>query len=171
MLTESQIQSVVADVLEREGPYVNNPADRGGPTAWGWTQATANDYGLGDVRNLTRDQARDGYVRLFHDWKVDQIPDYATFSLVTDSCVNHGLGNGGKWLQQALHITADGDIGPVTQHVMAGIANWSAVYWEIVALRMKFYGAIVTKNASQATFASGWLNRLSSFISPPPVWA
>ncbi|VTP69623.1 Predicted lysozyme (DUF847) [Leclercia adecarboxylata] len=45
-------------ILGKEGGYVNHPNDKGGPTNWGVTQATARAHGYtGDMRNLTREQA------------------------------------------------------------------------------------------------------------------
>lgn len=45
-------------ILGKEGGYVNHPDDKGGPTNWGITQATARAHGYtGDMRNLTREQA------------------------------------------------------------------------------------------------------------------
>lgn len=49
---------VINSVIGKEGGYVNNPADRGGPTNWGITQMTARAHGFtGDMRTMTRDQA------------------------------------------------------------------------------------------------------------------
>ena len=45
-------------ILGKEGGYVDHPNDKGGPTNWGITQATARAHGYtGDMRNLTREQA------------------------------------------------------------------------------------------------------------------
>lgn len=45
-------------ILGKEGGYVNNPNDKGGPTNWGITQAVARAHGYaGDMRNLSRQQA------------------------------------------------------------------------------------------------------------------
>lgn len=53
------IEDAVFDsVIGKEGGYVNNPNDRGGPTKWGITQTTARRNGYtGDMRDMTRDQA------------------------------------------------------------------------------------------------------------------
>ncbi len=41
-------------ILGKEGGYVNHPDDKGGPTNWGITQATARAHGyVGDMRDLT----------------------------------------------------------------------------------------------------------------------
>jgi len=39
--TMANIDELIEDVIEREGGYVNHPADRGGATNWGITEAVA----------------------------------------------------------------------------------------------------------------------------------
>ena len=49
----TNIDELIDDVIEREGGYVNHPADRGGPTNWGITEAVARRQGyVGDMRAL-----------------------------------------------------------------------------------------------------------------------
>ena len=170
MLTEQQIQSVIADILDREGGYSNNAADRGGATNFGITQETANALGLGDVRSLSRTAASDAYAKLFAQWGITAIPDYPTFHLVADSCVQHGPGNAIKWLQSAIRADPDGNLGPVSIGKMGEVVRFDGVYYSILAARLRFYGQIIAKNASQAVFAAGWLNRLSAFVYPAPTW-
>ena len=172
VIPETQIQQVVANILAREGGYVDDPVDRGGATNFGITQQTADDMGLGDVANLTTLTATAAYRRMFADWKIDQMNEYYTFALVADSCVNHGSGRAIKWLQQALAITDDGVIGPQTLQALnaaTGVRNGAAkLYASILYFRIAFYGAIIANDFSQAKFAHGWLNRAASFLRPWP---
>ena len=52
------IDDLLDGLIEREGGYVNHPADRGGPTCWGITEAVARAHGYrGSMRNLPRAEA------------------------------------------------------------------------------------------------------------------
>lgn len=42
------IDILIDEVIAREGGYSNHPADRGGPTRWGITQAVARAHGFAD---------------------------------------------------------------------------------------------------------------------------
>lgn len=60
------IDSLIDDVIDREGGFSDHPADRGGPTRWGITQAVARGQGYtGDMRQLPRDTAAAIYRRLY----------------------------------------------------------------------------------------------------------
>jgi lysozyme family protein len=49
-------------LIDREGDYVNNSADRGGPTRYGITQATARAHGYkGDMAALPQAMAAQIY--------------------------------------------------------------------------------------------------------------
>ena len=50
--------ALIDAVIDREGRYVNHPADRGGPTRWGVTEAVARAQGYaGPMRDLPRAEA------------------------------------------------------------------------------------------------------------------
>ena len=52
------VDQLIDELIDREGGYVNHPADRGGPTCWGVTQQVARAYGyIGDMRALPRSTA------------------------------------------------------------------------------------------------------------------
>jgi lysozyme family protein len=116
-------------ILGREGGYVNNPADAGGPTNWGITQVVARAHGYtGDMKILTRDQA---VAILAADYwtgpRFDQVAALSSVIAVElcDTGVNMGPSVPAKWLQRWLtamndggklypDLTADGQIGPRT---------------------------------------------------------
>lgn len=53
------IEKYLDELIKREGGYVNNPADRGGATKYGITEAVARTNGYkGNMKDLPRDVAK-----------------------------------------------------------------------------------------------------------------
>ena len=49
------VDSLIDEVIGREGGYSNRPADRGGATRWGVTEKVARSHGYrGDMRTFPR---------------------------------------------------------------------------------------------------------------------
>lgn len=121
------IETFLDQLLEREGGYVNDPADAGGETNYGITEAVARENGYdGDMRDMPEEFAREVYRQEY--WlepgfdKVSEISDAIAEELL-DTGVNMGTSIAGKFLQQALNalnhggatyrdVTIDGIIGP-----------------------------------------------------------
>src|SRR3546814_16009430 len=62
----SDADALIDAVIDREGRYVNHPADRGGATCWGITEAVARAEGYaGAMRDLPRADAASLYRRLY----------------------------------------------------------------------------------------------------------
>ena len=60
------IERLLEALIEREGGYVDHPADRGGATRFGITEAVARAHGYrGPMRLLPRDEALAIYRRLY----------------------------------------------------------------------------------------------------------
>ncbi|EMJ4788510.1 glycoside hydrolase family 108 protein [Klebsiella oxytoca] len=123
-MTKDQIFNAI---LEKEGGYVNNPNDKGGPTNWGITQAVARAHGYnGDMRNLTRQQALDILeADYWYGPRFDQISAVspAIAAELCDTGVNMGPSVQVKWFQRWLNVfnnqqsyypdlNVDGQIGP-----------------------------------------------------------
>lgn len=158
---------IVSRILSREGGWVNRAEDRGGPTNMGITLATAREvfspsYTVEMLIGLTTEAAatiyRDRYVRPFEDITNDDL-----FDLTVDTAVNNGRGRAALWLQRAAGVVEDGRVGPVT---LAKVnATPIQMYYRLIAVRMKAYGALISQNHSQAVFAGGWMNRLAEFVA------
>lgn len=158
----------IADVLKREGGYVNDPRDRGGATNMGITQKTFDAWtrakGLPsrDVRGLTVAEAqavyRDNY---WKPAKCDLLPENLR-PIHFDSAVQHGIGNAAKLLQEAAGVNEDGVIGAGT---LAAVAKTSTdlLLARYIAARYRFYGRIVQRDRSQLAFIVGWLKRMEDF--------
>ncbi|EPZ7239204.1 glycoside hydrolase family 108 protein [Citrobacter freundii] len=123
-MTQSDI---INAILGKEGGYVNHTNDKGGPTNWGITQATARAHGYtGDMRNLTRQQAMDIYeADYWYGPRFDQVATVSP-SIAAELCdtgVNMGPSVQVKWFQRWLNafndqqklypdLIVDGQIGP-----------------------------------------------------------
>jgi lysozyme family protein len=60
------IDELIDDLIAREGDYVNHPADRGGPTRWGITEAVARKHVYHDkMAQLPRTEAAAIYKRIY----------------------------------------------------------------------------------------------------------
>jgi len=165
------IDEVIDSLIRREGGYVDNPSDRGGPTNFGITAAE-----LGQWRNLGRRATRDEVSGLkevearaiYRSDYVErpgfsQIADEPLRELLVDCAVNHQPERAVKWLQAALGVKVDGWFGPKTLAAVRASYSW-AVYYGVLATRARFYGYIISHNHSQAVFAAGWMNRLAEFV-------
>jgi hypothetical protein len=93
-------------LIDREGGYVNHPADRGGPTKYGITEAVARAYGYaGAMAQLPRDEAAAIYRRLY--WlrpRFDQVArrSPALAAELFDTGANMGPAVAATFLQRAL---------------------------------------------------------------------
>jgi lysozyme family protein len=100
------MKRLVDGLLEREGGYVNHPADKGGPTCFGITEAVARAHGYGgNMRHLPREDAAAIYTRMY--WLRPRFDDIAKRSgpiaaELFDTGVNMGPGVAVTFLQRAL---------------------------------------------------------------------
>lgn len=169
------IHSLIARVLDREGGYVNHPADRGGPTNMGITLKTLSDYRgylckAEDVQALDRAEATEIYHKNY--W-VD--PGFFTLGrgvvfndMLFDAAVHHGPARAVKMLQGMLHLKPDGVLGPLTREAVNSMTD-KHLCCNFMAARVQFIGKIITDNESQAVFAHGWANRLAGLIRLIPM--
>lgn len=179
-MPEFNYQKMIDDVLQKEGGFVNHPADRGGPTNYGITLKTLSMYlarncTADDVAAMTKQTARDIYYAWYYIKPgINTLPE-AIRPIVFDMTVNSGK-HGIKILQAALIASGydcgckndepDGKIGPAT--ISAANAAWhdmgNELIRKLVRRRVIFYEGIVRKNDSQRVFLAGWINRAESFL-------
>ena len=166
-LTESQI---IAEIIKREGGYVDHPADKGGPTNFGVTLNKLREWRgvqsltANDVRMMRRGEAEAIYL---HDYiqrpGFHLIPDERLRHHVIDFGVNSGPGRAARKLQRVVGADQDGVIGPQTLNAIRRMGA-SKVNNLLMAERIKFLGRIVDGDHSQAAFLNGWLNRALEFM-------
>ena len=105
-LRDTDVDSLIDALIEREGGYANHPADRGGPTRFGITEAVARAHGYaGPMALLPREEAAAIYRRLY--WLRPRFDAVARRSPrvaaeLFDTGVNMGPGVASTFLQRAL---------------------------------------------------------------------
>lgn len=166
-LTAAQI---IDAIIEKEGGYVDHPADRGGPTNFGITLAKLKEWRdnpavtTGDLRHMRRGEAaliyhkdyieKPGFRHISHDLLRHQVVDFG---------VNSGPGTAARKLQKVLGVKEDGHVGPVTLAAIRRMGPAKANNL-LMAERIKFLGKIVHDDPTQAVFINGWLNRALEFM-------
>lgn len=164
------IEEIITDVMEAEGwdKYTDHPNDRGGPTKWGitlkaWGEWRGHDITADDVKEITEPQAREFYEKLYVIGPKFSLLPNILVPMVVDCGVNHGVSRASKWIQRAVEVTEDGEIGPKTLKAV-GLANPISTYLKVCSYRTSFYGRIITDDPSQAVFAAGWNNRAAKWL-------
>lgn len=175
------LNNMLEALLKNEGGYVDHPADRGGPTNFGVTQAVARANGYqGHMKDLTKDQALEIYRKQYFfnpgfD-KVMILSPAIAFELF-DSGVNMGPKRPSEWLQRGLNalsrdgkdyakVSVDGDIGPATIRALKSYLDKRGDEGEhrllalLNALQGSFYLSLVERTPSQSAFMFGWLERV-----------
>ena len=166
-------KEIIDRVLEREGGFTNNPLDRGGPTKFGITRVTLENY-LGeepgfiteqDVEDLDEDLARDIYRDdYWYGPGFDTLDvDERLLELIFDTGVNHGTFKAIRLLQKVLGVDRDGVIGPVTRAAVTD-RPYRELFVALLSARIELYGKIVQNDESQRVFIVGWLRRMNGFL-------
>jgi lysozyme family protein len=183
------VEEVAAQIVAREGGYVNDPDDPGGATNYGVTIGTMKSLGLdlnkdgrvdaNDVKMLTRAQAQQIFVEhYFRRPRLAELPP-AVQASVFDMYVNAGA-NAVKILQRLVArmgfaASAYGVIGPRTlaaAHDAAAAApdHFADAYG--IARRNYYYSLADQRPASRKYARSkaggkgGWITRAEEFIQP-----
>ncbi len=171
---------LIDDLIAREGGYVNHAADRGGPTAFGITEAVARANGYtGLMRDFKRDMATAIYTRQYVNEpgfnKVLVVSALIAEELI-DTGVNMGVSIPGPWLQRILNalnqegklfpdLVVDGQIGPAT--IMAlrtflgkrGYEGEAVIARALNCLQGARYLEITEKRPANEAFFFGWMQK------------
>lgn len=179
----ASVDELIDTLIEREGGYVNHPADRGGPTCWGITEAVARAHGFsGAMKRLPRDDAVVIYRRLY--WlrpKFDAVAERSArvASELFDTGVNMGPAVAATFLQRALtalnrngqdyaDLTPDGRIGPATLNALDAFlaargrrGGETVLLRALEALQGERYLRLAERRPANEAFLYGWLaNRI-----------
>jgi len=172
------IETLIDEVISREGGYSDHPADRGGPTNFGITQAVARAEGYdGDMRDLPRRTAVKIYRALY--WErprfafMAEIAPFVATELF-DTGVNMGTGVAAGFLQRTLNalnrnardypdLSLDRQVGPKTLAALAAFLKLRGVRGETVllkameALQGERYIGLAERRPGNEAFLYGWL--------------
>jgi lysozyme family protein len=173
--------SIIEQAIFIEGGYVDDPYDSGGKTKYGITEETARLHGFKkDVKALTKDEARQIYVRKYWDkLKLDSVVEYSTESaeILFISAIHCGTIRAAKFFQRALNvlnnreiyykdIVADGHVGSKTITAFSAFSNYRSIeggkvlHQIIVSLYGAFLIELAERREKDERFIYGWfLNR------------
>ena len=177
------VDGLIDALIEREGGFVTNAADRGGPTRFGITEAVARANGYrGAMRQLPREEAAAIYRRLY--WLRPHFDEVAQRSArvaaeLFDTGVNMGPAVAATFLQRALtalnrngtdypDLVPDGRIGPRTLEALdaflevRGRSSGERVLLRAIeALQGERYLRLAERRPANEAFLYGWLaNRI-----------
>ena len=147
---------IIEHVLKHEGGYVNDPTDLGGETNYGITKRFYPDV---DIKNLTKEQAKEIYKRDYWDKnRVDELPEQLRH-IFFDMCVNQGRGTAVKVLQRAANakgakLKVDGGMGPATLKAVQNVEHD-----RVKSYRILHYANLVINKPEQEKFWYGWFKR------------
>lgn len=171
------VNELIDSLIAREGGFIDHPADKGGPTRWGITQAVARQHGyMGPMENFPRNLATLIYEKQY--WqaprfdKVAQIAPKLAEELF-DTSVNMGPRRAIGFLQRALNalnrngadypdITVDRTIGTDTLHALEaflakrGLPAEGVLTKAIDALQGAYYVHLAEVDPAQEAFLYGW---------------
>jgi len=168
------IDDLITDVLAKEGGYVNDPADAGGPTKFGITLATLHDWrkapvSAADVQSMGEEDARAIYRARYFPAGYEKIPDRSLLAFLFDFGVNSGPGAAVRALQTVMRRNGiyphpiDGDFGPLSRAALTQVENWQALFYAVKCERYEMLLRYIGSRPENARFAVGWSNRQDQF--------
>jgi lysozyme family protein len=137
--------------LSSEGGYVHHVQDPGMETKYGISKRTYKDV---DIKNLTREQAKEIYFRDFWTPVCTYLSPAVRYQ-VFDAAVNHGMGNAVRMLQRAVRVADDGHWGAISRGAYSKTEQHD-VLLRFLAERLDF----MRKLSTFQVFGAGWSARI-----------
>ncbi len=162
------LDEMLNELIKREGGFSHLSQDKGGATKYGitlrtlmaWRKSTVT---VQDVKDLTEDEAKAIYTDLYFNRPgIDKLPSPLN-NLIFDFAVNSGPTRAIMALQEALGITVDGTLGPITYAAVAA-TDLHTLQNSVVRQRILMVARIVKKDPTQLTFLIGWVSRAFEFV-------
>jgi len=173
---QMSIQTMIDDVLKKEGGYTDNPLDHGKCTNMGITLSTLDEFtgkknGKDNIKALSQADAWHIYYNNYYIKPAIYSLPSALQPLIFDMAVNQGPHSAIKLLQLELktlgymYRAADGINGPITIAASKKAINDLGAKFinSVVNRRIDFYHAIVEAKPNQSMFLKGWIARAETF--------
>ena len=160
-MTEAVPEQVLEWILIDEGGLTNDPDDDLGITKYGVTKPDLQElWGRKitdkDIEELDLEGAKDVFRRRYwNPLKCSELPPPIAY-LVMDAGLLHGVYRSAIWLQKAVGVKMDGQIGPKTIEA-ARKADVEQVIKSITGSRM----ARARSHPDYRKFGRGWINRFT----------
>lgn len=160
-MTEESLQEKAFEyILKDEGGLTNDPDDDLGITKYGVTKEDLRElYGKAtdaDIRNLSLEEAKEVFRRRYwNPLKCPELPPALAY-LMMDAGLLHGVYRASVWLQKAVGVAKDGQVGPKTV-AAANAANVEDVINSITSSRMDR----ARNHPDYWKFGRGWINRIT----------
>ncbi len=180
---DCDVDLLIGELIDREGGFVDHPADKGGATCFGITEAVARAHGFkGLMAAFPRDKAATIYARLY--WLRPRFDEIATrapriAAEMFDTGVNMGPAVAATFLQRSLtalnrngadypDLVPDGCIGRRTLDALDGFlrargkkGGGTVLLRALEALQGERYLRLAERRPANEAFLYGWLaNRI-----------
>ncbi|MGA0561683.1 glycoside hydrolase family 108 protein [Ancylobacter sp. VNQ12] len=166
-MTASSFDEALKRVLVHEGGYANHPADPGGATMKGVTQRVYDSWRRRQgkapraVRQIAADEVKAIYRAQYWDViRADELPPGVDY-FAMDGAVNSGPSQAVKWLQRALGVAADGQVGAVTLAALKAHPDHDALIADMAKRRLAMLKGLKTWK----TFGAGWSRRVAEALA------
>jgi lysozyme family protein len=168
------VAAIIAAVVALEGGFVDHPSDPGGATNWGITESVARQNGFtGDMRNLTKAQAKDIYRRQYIE-RPGFLPlvaiDAAVAEEVIDTGVNMGPARPTRFFRRAVNEVCGTTLPIVPNMDAVTVKAWGdcranlgprscvAMLDSLDRQQRAEYDRLVRVNPRLRVFYRGWIN-------------
>lgn len=188
----AKFEAAIPEILAHEGTdtnfWVNDPADPGGETVWGWSIRTIKELGLtpgdlglqlrtfqpGCLKLVSKATCASLYKRFFWDkYGYGSVADQTAATKMFDAAVNMGPKRAAEFAQRACNalggtLLVDGGLGPKS-YLAINACDPEAFVRAYGAEMTAYYLKIIDRNPALGKFQKTWLRRAQWGVVVLPV--
>jgi len=183
----STFEAAIPVVMQHEGGWVDNPADPGGETNWGWSTLTIKRLGLtaadlgipgplftpGYLKKMPKAKAEELYrIHFWDKFGYGNVADQTAATKMVDSAINMGPKRAAEFAQRACNTL--GANPPLSVDGSLGAKSWAAInacnpedfvraFGDEMAA---YYERIILKTPTLGVFRKNWLKRATWGVKP-----